>query len=191
MCPYHNKVCFWLMNFFYSQFTFTMHLIHSVIVFVLRITFGTLTWVKHISLPYTQRGYWFMLTIITSMTCTVHCNDSNIKEQTIDSFSSVVCHYSSHWPREGAVRLWSPQSEHVLSGEGRVKPQWSREAFLLCLRCLVPSCCPGAWMLSRWGVLLQFRAGPCLWRIQPSFPKLELHERSNMQMFFCPPPHNH
>lgn len=30
MCPYHNKVCFWLMKF--SQFTFTMHSIHSVIV---------------------------------------------------------------------------------------------------------------------------------------------------------------
>lgn len=39
MCPYHTKVCFWIMNC--NQITFTMHSIHGVIVFVLRITFGT------------------------------------------------------------------------------------------------------------------------------------------------------
>lgn len=54
MCPYHNnKVCFRIMKF--SQFTLTMHPVHSVIAFVLRITFGTSTGVTFLSLPYNRK----------------------------------------------------------------------------------------------------------------------------------------
>lgn len=78
MRPYHNKVCFWIMKC--SQFTWTTHPVHSVIVFVLRITFGTLTRVKHLSLPYSQEVTGLMIIMmIINMTCTVHGNDSNRK----------------------------------------------------------------------------------------------------------------
>ena len=46
-----------------------------------------------------------------------------------DSFSSVVCKFSSQWPHGGAVRLRCPQSGHFSVCRRSVKPQWSTEAF--------------------------------------------------------------
>lgn len=123
--------------------------------------------------------------IIINMTCTVHCNDSKKKNKKqknnsmIDSFSSIVCHCSSHWPHGGAVRLKTPQFKHFLaveegwshseaerpscSGRGthpgpNIVPSCVPE-----LRCPITEECCSSFL----GLFLSVR---CLWRVQPSSP---------------------